>query len=407
MRQFDVLIVGSGHGGVQTAAALRQLDFAGSVGIVTAETDPPYERPPLSKDYLAGEKPFEQILFHQPQFWEDKRIALIGGQEIRRVDAEHHRIASDSEEFGFGSLVWAAGGQPRRLTCDGSDLEGLHTIRSRQDVDRLRAELLGANQIVVIGGGYIGLEAAAVLAAAGKQVTIMEALDRPLSRVAAAPISDFFVREHQRHGVKFMLDTVVSCIEGVSGRVARVLLRDGSAIAADCVIVGIGIEPAVDPLLAAGAEGSNGVLVDEHCRTSLTNIFAVGDCALHRNSFGPEEPVRIESVQNATDQAMTVARFIAGQPQPYHATPWFWSHQFEVKLQTVGLNAGYDDFLVRGDASSERFSVLYFRQSTLVALDCVNMVKDYVQGRKLIEAKSSYDRSALQDASVPLKSLAA
>jgi 3-phenylpropionate/trans-cinnamate dioxygenase ferredoxin reductase subunit len=407
LRQFDVLIVGSGHGGVQTAAALRQLDFAGSVGIVTAETDPPYERPPLSKDYLAGEKPFEQILFHQPQFWEDKRITLIGGQEIRRVDAEHHRIASDSEEFGFGSLVWAAGGQPRRLTCDGSDLEGLHTIRSRQDVDRLRAELLGANQIVVIGGGYIGLEAAAVLAAAGKQVTIMEALDRPLSRVAAAPISDFFVREHQRHGVKFMLDTVVSCIEGVSGRVARVLLRDGSAIAADCVIVGIGIEPAVDPLLAAGAEGSNGVLVDEHCRTSLTNIFAVGDCALHRNSFGPEEPVRIESVQNATDQAMTVARFIAGQPQPYHATPWFWSHQFEVKLQTVGLNAGYDDFLVRGDASSERFSVLYFRQGALVALDCVNMVKDYVQGRKLIEAKSSYDRSALQDASVPLKSLAA
>jgi 3-phenylpropionate/trans-cinnamate dioxygenase ferredoxin reductase subunit len=407
LRQFDVLIVGSGHGGVQTAAALRQLDFAGSVGIVTAETDPPYERPPLSKDYLAGEKPFEQILFHQPQFWEDKRITLIGGQEIRRVDAEHHRIASDSEEFGFGSLVWAAGGQPRRLTCDGSDLEGLHTIRSRQDVDRLRSELLGANQIVVIGGGYIGLEAAAVLAAAGKQVTIMEALDRPLSRVAAAPISDFFVREHQRHGVKFLLDTVVSCIEGVSGRVARVLLRDGSAIAADCVIVGIGIEPAVDPLLAAGAEGSNGVLVDEHCRTSLTNIFAVGDCALHRNSFGPEEPVRIESVQNATDQAMTVARFIAGQPQPYHATPWFWSHQYEVKLQTVGLNAGYDDFLVRGDASSERFSVLYFRQGALVALDCVNMVKDYVQGRKLIEAKSSYDRSALQDASVPLKSLAA
>jgi 3-phenylpropionate/trans-cinnamate dioxygenase ferredoxin reductase subunit len=407
LRQFDVLIVGSGHGGVQTAAALRPLDFAGSIGIVTAETDPPYERPPLSKDYLAGEKPFEQILFHQPQFWEDKRITLIGGQEIRRVDAEHHRIASDSEEFGFGSLVWAAGGQPRRLTCDGSDLEGLHMIRSRQDVDRLRAELLGANQIVVIGGGYIGLEAAAVLAAAGKQVTIMEALDRPLSRVAAAPISDFFVREHQRHGVKFMLDTVVSCIEGVSGRVARVLLRDGSAIAADCVIVGIGIEPAVDPLLAAGAEGSNGVLVDEHCRTSLTNIFAVGDCALHRNSFGPEEPVRIESVQNATDQAMTVARFIAGQPQPYHATPWFWSHQYEVKLQTVGLNAGYDDFLVRGDASSERFSVLYFRQGALVALDCVNMVKDYVQGRKLIEAKSSYDRSALQDASVPLKSLAA
>ena len=407
MRQFDVLIVGSGHGGVQTAAALRQLDFAGSVGIVTAETDPPYERPPLSKDYLAGEKPFEQILFHQPQFWGDKRITLIGGQEIRMVDAKHHRIASDSEEFGFGSLVWAAGGQPRRLTCDGSDLEGLHTIRSRQDVDRLRGELLSANQIVVIGGGYIGLEAAAVLAAAGKQVTIMEALDRPLSRVAAAPISDFFVREHQRHGVKFLLDTVVSCIEGVSGRVARVLLRDGSAIAADCVIVGIGIEPAVDPLLAAGAEGSNGVLVDEHCRTSLTNIFAVGDCALHRNSFGPEEPVRIESVQNATDQAMTVARFIAGQPQPYHATPWFWSHQFEVKLQTVGLNAGYDDFLVRGDASSERFSVLYFRQGALVALDCVNMVKDYVQGRKLIEAKSSYDRSALQDASVPLKSLAA
>lgn len=407
MRQFDILIVGSGHGGVQTAAALRNLGFAGTVAIVTAETDLPYERPPLSKDYLAGEKPFESILFHQPHFWEEKRIELIGGQEVRAVDPAQRLVSTPSEQIGFGTLVWAAGGRPRRLTCDGSDLEGLHTIRSRADVDRLRSELPEAERVVVIGGGYIGLEAAAVLTTLGKHVTVVEALGRPLSRVAAAPISDFFIREHQRHAVEFLFGTAVTCMEGEAGRVARVLLGDGSALAADIVIIGIGILPAVDPLIEAGAAGSNGVLVDEHCRTTLANIFAVGDCALHLNPFGPDQPVRIESVQNATDQAMTAAKAITGRPQPYHATPWFWSHQYDVKLQTVGLNTGYDDFSVRGDASSDRFSVLYFRQGTLVALDCVNMVKDYVQGRKLIEQRASFDRAALQDDSIPLKSLVA
>jgi 3-phenylpropionate/trans-cinnamate dioxygenase ferredoxin reductase subunit len=407
LRHYDVLIVGSGHGGVQTATALRHLGYSGTVAIVTSETDPPYERPPLSKEYLAGEKPFENILFHQPHFWEEKSIELIGGQKVRAVDPVQMIVSTASEQIGFGTLVWAAGGHPRTLTCNGSDLEGLHTIRSRADVDRLRAEIPGAESIVVIGGGYIGLEAAAVLTRLGKHVTVVEALDRPLSRVAAAPISDFFVREHKRHGVEFLVNAVVNCIEGESGRVARVLLGDGSAIAADIVIVGIGIQPEVGPLIEAGAEGSNGVLVDEFCRTSLTNIYAIGDCALHYNLFGPGHPVRVESVQNATDQAMTVAKSITGDPQPYQATPWFWSHQYDTKLQTVGLNTGFDDFLVRGDAAGDRFSVLYFRQGGLVALDCVNMVRDYVQGRKLVEQKGRYDRAALQDETIPFKSLVA
>ncbi|GAA4759353.1 FAD-dependent oxidoreductase [Sphingomonas daechungensis] len=407
MTHFDVLIVGSGHGGVQTAAALRHLDFHGSIGIVTAESDLPYERPPLSKDYLAGEKPFESILFHQPHFWAEKKIELVRGHDIIAINAMDRIAVSASQEFGYSKLVWAAGGQPRRLSCGGSHLEGLHTIRTRADVDRLRGELQAANRVVVIGGGYIGLEAAAVLVSAGKQVTVIEALDRPLSRVAAGPISDFFVREHEARGVDFLMNATVTCIEGSSGRVARVLLGDGSTVDADIVIVGIGIQPSVEPLIEAGAESSNGVLVDECCRTNLPDVFAVGDCALHHNPFGPNYPVRVESVQNATDQAMTAAKSIIGQAEPYHATPWFWSHQFDVKLQTVGLNAGYDDFLVRGDASSDRFSVLYFRNERLVALDCVNLVRDYVQGRKLVEQKARFDRVALQDDSVPLKSLVA
>jgi 3-phenylpropionate/trans-cinnamate dioxygenase ferredoxin reductase subunit len=407
LRHYDVLIVGSGHGGVQTSAALRHLGYSGTVAIVTAETDPPYERPPLSKEYLAGEKSFESILFHQPHFWEEKSIELIGGQEVRAVDPGRMIVSTASEQIGFRTLVWAAGGCPRTLTCNGSALDGLHTIRSRADVDRLRAEISGAERVVVIGGGYIGLEAAAVLTTLGKHVTVVEALDRPLSRVAAAPVSEFFVREHNRHGVEFLVNAVVNCIEGESGRVARVLLGDGPAIAADIVIVGIGIQPQVGPLIEAGAEGSDGVLVDEYCRTSLADIYAIGDCALHHNLFGPEHPVRVESVQNATDQAMTVAKSITGNPQPYHATPWFWSHQYDAKLQTVGLSTGYDDFLVRGDAATNRFSVLYFREGGLVALDCVNMVRDYVQGRKLVEQKGRYDRAALQDETIPFKSLVA
>ena len=406
MSDYDVLVVGSGHGGVAAASTLRQLHFGGSIAIVTADSDEPYERPPLSKEYLTGDKDFSSIHARGPSFWSDKAIDLMLGEIVTRVDAPGHEVATASgRTIGFDRLVWAAGGEPRRLTCDGHDLAGLHTIRSRVDVDRLREELDGASRIVVIGGGYIGLEAAASLTKLGKQVTVLEALDGLLTRVAAPEISDFFLTQHRARGVDVRLGAAVTCIEGEKGRVARVLLADGSAFAADIVIVGIGIVPSVGPLDAAGADCPNGVAVDEHCRTSQTDIYAVGDCALHRNVFGPDRPVRIESVQNAADQGSTAAHHIAGQAKPYRATPWFWSHQFDIKLQTIGLNIDYDETVLRGDPASSRFSIVYLRAGHVAALDCVNMVKDFVQGRALIEHSAPANRAALADPATPLKSL--
>ena len=407
MSDYDVLIVGSGHGGVQAASMLRQLDFDGSIAILTADQDEPYERPPLSKDYLSGDKDFHSIHLRGPDFWADKKIALVLGHTVSSVDPPGHRVTCEGgQTFGYGKLIWAAGGEPRRLTCDGHDLAGLHAIRSRADVDRLRTELADAQRVVVIGGGYIGLEAAASLTKLGKHVTVLEALDRLLARVAAGPISDFFQAQHCARGVDIRLNAAVTCIDGENGRVARVVLADGTSLAADLVIGGIGIVPHVAALGAAGADAPNGVAVDDFCRTSLPDVYAIGDCALHRNAYGPERQVRVESVQNAVDQATVAARHIVGDPLAYVATPWFWSNQFDIKLQTVGLNSDYDQAVVRGDPASGRFSVVYWRGGIIVALDCVNMVKDFVQGRALVERRAALDPAVVSDAAIPLKSFA-
>jgi 3-phenylpropionate/trans-cinnamate dioxygenase ferredoxin reductase subunit len=400
------MIVGAGHGGAQAAIALRQLGFGGSIAIVGKEPDLPYERPPLSKEYLAGEKSFERLLIRPAGFWEQRGIALLLGREVVRVDAAAHRVAlADGGKAGYRTLIWAAGGEPRRLTCAGHDLAGLHTVRTRADVDRLHGELASVRRVVIVGGGYIGLETAAVLRKLDLEVVLIEALDRVLARVAGEPLSRFYETEHRAHGVDVRLGCSVACIEGEQGRVTGVRLSSGEAIAADMVVAGVGIVPAVEPLLAAGARGSNGVDIDDHCRTSLPDVYAIGDCAAHENAFASGARIRLESVQNATDQATTAARAIAGQPQPYRATPWFWSNQYDLKLQTVGLSGSFDDLVVRGDPSVRSFSIVYLRGDRVIALDCVNAVKDYVQGRKLIESCRPFDRNRLTDVSLPLKAM--
>ncbi len=402
--RHDVLIVGAGHGGAQAAIALRQGGFAGSIGLIGDEPEPPYERPPLSKDYLAGDKPFERLLIRPPGFWADREVALLPGRRVAAVDAAACEVSTADETIGYGTLIWAAGGTPRRLGCAGADLAGLHAIRTRSDVDRLKAALDGAARIAVIGAGYIGLETAAVLAGLGKQVTVIEAQERVLARVAGVPLSRFYEAEHRAHGVDIRLGVTVDRVEG-DGRVTGVRLAGGERIAADLAIVGIGIDPAVAPLRAAGAEGGNGVRVDAQCRTSLAHVFAIGDCALHANRFADGADIRLESVQNANDMANVAARTILGEPAAYEAVPWFWSNQYDLKLQTVGLSIGHDTAVVRGDPATRRFSVIYLRDGRVIALDCVNMVKDYVQGRKLVEAGAAPDPAALADPAVPLKEL--
>lgn len=402
---FDVVIVGGGHGGAQAAIALRQNGFGGSIALIGAEPDPPYERPPLSKDYLAGERPFERMLIRPLAFWQEREVTLMLGRSVTAIDAAAHRVTTDTgERIGYGRLIWAAGGSPRRLACVGHDLVGVHTVRTRADVDRMIDELPEVSRVVVIGGGYIGLEAAAALTRKGKSVVLLEAQDRVLARVAGEALSRFYEAAHRAEGVDVRLGVAVDCLNG-DDRITGVRLATGETLPADMAVVGIGIEPSVEPLIAAGAEGGNGVLVDSGCRTTLPDVYAIGDCALHANAFADGALLRVESVQNANDQATLVAKAIVEQPGTYHATPWFWSNQFDLKLQTVGLSAGHDEAILRGDPATRSFSVIYLKQGRVVALDCVNMTKDYVQGRKLVEAGARPDPEQLADPTVPLKAL--
>lgn len=404
MSYYDVLIVGAGHAGAQAAIQLRQMNFEGSVGMLGDEAEPPYERPPLSKEYLAGDKPFERILIRPHAFWEERNIELLLNRRVRKVDAQAKIVTiGDDSEIGYGTLIWATGGTPRLLSCPGSDASGIHCVRRREDVDAIMARLADVNHVVVIGGGYIGLEAAAVLTKLGKSVTLLEALDRVLARVAGEELSRFYEAEHRAHGVDLRTGTMVDCIEATDGRATAVLLQDGTRIAADMVIVGIGIIPETGPLIAAGASGGNGVDVDAFCRTSLPDIYAVGDCASHANGFAGGAQIRLESVQNANDQAKVAVQHILGQENAYDAVPWFWSNQYDLKLQTVGLSSGYDDTILRGDPATRSFSVLYMKSGKLIALDCVNMVKDYVQGRAHVVSGALLDQAQLADPGIPLK----
>ncbi len=407
MDRFDVVIVGAGHAGVQAAVALRQFGYEGSVALVSDEEHWPYERPSLSKEYLSGHKSADALAFKQIGYWTEKAITLLRGTRVDSVEADSHAIAlRGGATLSYGTLIWSAGGAARRLSCEGGSLGGVHTVRTLSDVDLMRRDLDGTETVTVIGGGYIGLETAAVLRGLGKRVTLLEAQDRVLARVAGEAISRFYEAEHRRRGVDIRLGVNVACIEGYAGRASGVRLDDGTCLASDMVIVGIGIVPAVQPLLRAGARGSNGVSVDRHCRTSLTDVYAIGDCAAHANGFAAGQEVRVESVQNAVDQAVVAAKSIVGDAVAYDAIPWFWSNQYDLKLQTIGLSNGHDHWVVRGDPDSRSFSVVYLRDGRVVALDCVNAVKDYVQGKSLVAQGLAIDPVDLMDTSRTLKSMA-
>ena len=407
----DIVIVGSGHGGAQAGIALRQHGFEGSILLVGRDREPPYERPPLSKEYLAGDKPFERILIRPPAFWAERGIELMPGTNVTRIDPEARTLdVSGGETITYGTLIWAAGGDARRLSCPGGALSGVHAVRHKSDVDTLRSELAGgARRVLVVGGGYIGLEAAAVLRQLDCQVTLVEMQDRLLSRVAGDDLSRFYLDEHRRQGVDIRLDIGVTALEGEVGgggdRVEAAVLSDGSRIACDIVVAGIGIVPSVGPLIAAGAAGANGVDVDEFCRTSIDDIYALGDCAAHASAFADGAIIRLESVQNAHDMATVVAKAICGDPGSYQALPWFWSNQYDLRLQTAGLSHGYDATILRGDPATRSFSVVYLRDRRVIAVDAVNLTRDYAQGRRLVENRLLVnDPAQLADADQPLKS---
>lgn len=406
MSNYDVIIVGTGHAGAQAAVALRQQGFTGSILMIGEELHLPYERPPLSKEYFSGEKTFERILLRPEQFWQDKKIDLKLGQRVIQIDAQSHRILTQQNyEYHYDKLIWATGGKPRRLSCEGAALEGIHYIRNREDVDRINQELDRVQKCVIIGGGYIGLEAASALRKINRDVTLVEGQSRVLARVAGPIISDFYQQYHQEKGVELYLGQELDYLEGDQGRVHTVILANGTRIATDMVIVGIGLNPEVNVLVEAGAAFSNGIETDRRCRTSLVDIFAIGDCANHENFFADGQRIRLESVQNANDQAMIVTKEILDKGEDYAAVPWFWSNQYDLKLQTIGLSIGYDQEILRGEPDSGSFTVIYLREGKTISLDCVNRPADFIQGKAIIQQSIYIPIEQLSDHSQALKDM--
>ena len=400
---YDVIIVGGGHGGAQTAISLRQLGFAGSIAIVSSEDGHPYQRPPLSKAYLADTIRLERLLIRPENYWSDNDIDVIGNHEIVAVDPNEHTVAThDGETLRYRTLVWAAGSVARRLEAPGASLRSVHCVRTRADVDMLKSDLATASRVAVVGGGYIGLEAAAALVKLGKRVTLTEPLNRVLSRMSAEPVSRFLEAQHRARGVDVRLGRKVVRLTGPDDHVAEVHLDDATVVPCDLVIVGIGGSPVVAPLADVGAETANGLLVDEVGATTLPDVMAVGDCAAAPNHFAWGATMRLESVQNAIDQAVVVARHLTGLAKSAATPPTFWSDQYDINLRTVGIAQGHDEAVLRGSPGTGRFSVVYLREHRVIAIDAVNSMKDFAQGRALVQAGSLLDTAAIGDPTRPL-----
>lgn len=390
------LILGGGQAGAQGAASLRQEGFGGRILLVGEEPLPPYQRPPLSKAFLAGELAQERLLIKPGAFYRQHDIELLLGVRATGLDTTARQLQlADSRSLAYDQLLLATGGRPRRLDCPGADHPRLRYLRTVADVEQLRPDFRPGTRLVVIGAGYIGLEVAAVAAKNGLQVTVLEAAPRVLARVAGADISAFFDRIHSQAGVAIRCDTGVEAIEGDAG-LARVRTAQGDLLDADLVLAGIGLLPNVELAEAAGIACDNGILVDELGRTSAPGVFAAGDCTNHPNGIY-ECRWRLESVHNAIEQAKTAAATMAGKSKSYHQVPWFWSDQYDIKLQTAGINRGYDQAVIRGDPATRSFAVFYLRAGRLLAVDAVNRPAEFIAARLAIPRALQVDAERLGD----------
>ncbi len=399
------MIVGAGQAGYQVAESLRTEGWEGAVTLIGEEPYLPYQRPPLSKDYLLGKTDSERILYRPREFYDQSAIDLRLGTRVETLDAGTETVTlSDGEVLEFSALVLATGARVRPLDIPGADLAGVHSLRTLKDIDAIGARLETARRVVVIGAGFIGLEFAAVARTLGKQVQVLEAMDRVMARVVQPELSEFFTRLHESHGVEIVCGAQVSALTGESGAVQGVTTADGQVREADLVVVGIGVLANQHLAEQAGIACGNGIIVDRFGETSRAGIFACGDCASYEHPFAGQA-VRLESVQNAGDQARAVAAKITGKDKPYVAVPWFWSDQYDVKLQMAGLTIGCDDHVVRGDSDSGRFSLLHYKGERLRAVEAISSPRDYIVGRMLLEKGLSPDKQQAADPGFNLKSL--
>jgi 3-phenylpropionate/trans-cinnamate dioxygenase ferredoxin reductase subunit len=397
-----ILIIGGGQAGAQAIDTLRREGFSGRLVLIGDEPVLPYQRPPLSKKYLSGEMAADRLLFRHQSFYDEHRIELKLGQPAVRLDAAARQVTlADGEKLTYDRLLLCLGAASRQLSCPGANLQGVHYLRGLADVAPIQTGIKPQARVVIIGGGYIGLETAATCRKMGCEVTVLEMADRIMNRVVAPCVSQYFAQEHSTHGVNILCDMRVVRLEG-EGRAERVVCTDGSSHAADLVIVGVGAVATTKLASDAGLACDNGILVDEYCRTSDAAIYAAGDCTNHPSlRFGRR--VRLESVDNAFEQAKTAALNLLERPVTHDRVPWFWSDQFDNKLLIVGLSQDYDRQVLRGDPASRSFSVCYLKGRELLAVEAINHSKDYMAARKLIAERTQLDMDKLADPQLSLK----
>ncbi|MBI1364411.1 MAG: pyridine nucleotide-disulfide oxidoreductase [Alphaproteobacteria bacterium] len=400
------MIIGAGQAGAQAAASLRQEGFAGAITLLGEETPPPYQRPPLSKAYLMGALEESRLYLRPRDFYEKNAIELRLGARALRIDRAGKAVTLESgEALAYDKLLIATGAPPRRIPVPGADLPGVAYLRTIEDSDALRAVLAGARRLVIVGAGYIGLEVAAAARKAGLEVTILELAPRALSRVACPQVSAFFHDLHRAAGVDLRLETALAGFEG-AGRLEAAVLQSGERVACEAALVCVGAAPETQLAEDAGLKVENGVWVDETAQTEDPSIWAAGDCANHPSVLYGRR-VRLESVPNAIDQAKAAAANMTGKRVVYDATPWFWSDQYDVKLQTAGLGEGADQVIARGDPKSKRYAVFSLKQGRLLAVDAMNDPASFIAGKKLVALKASPNPKMLADPAADLKSLLA
>jgi 3-phenylpropionate/trans-cinnamate dioxygenase ferredoxin reductase subunit len=401
-----LVIIGAGQAGFAMAAKLRALKDTRPITILGAEDVLPYQRPPLTKKYLLGEMSFDRLLFRPEQWFTDNDVEIHLSTWVEQIKRDKKQVVlQDGSTIDYGTLALTTGSTPRGLPAAiGGDLEGVYVARDKRDADLLAAEMRPGRRVLIIGGGYIGLEAAAVARHLGLEVTVIEMADRILQRVAAKETADIMRVIHEEHDVQIREKTGLKHLIGRDGKLVGAELSDGSIIDIDFAIVGIGVTPNDQLAKESGLEVANGIVVDEFARTSDPSIFAAGDCAALPWQGGR---IRLESVQNAVDQADAAAAVIAGGNAPYEPKPWFWSDQYDVKLQIAGFNLGYDETLLRPGAREGAHSIWYFKSGKFIAVDAINDAKAYVSGKKMLELGINPDKSILADASSDLKQLLA
>jgi 3-phenylpropionate/trans-cinnamate dioxygenase ferredoxin reductase subunit len=399
-----VVIAGAGHAAGQLVASLKQQKFAGQIVLVGDEAYLPYQRPPLSKKFLSGNLAAERLYVKPPAFYDDSQIELHLETVITKIDRASKTLKTENGgDISYDKLILALGSRVRRLSIEGADLAGVHYLRNIDDADGIREQMQSSKNVVIVGAGYIGLEVAAVMRQAGLDVTVVEMADRVMSRVVSPEISDFYQIEHASHGVRLRLSTGITAMRG-EDRIQAVETEDGELIPADFVVVGVGILPNTELAIEAGLCVEDGIVVDDRCQTSDPSVYAVGDCTRHPNAIYDRQ-LRLESVHNALEQAKTAVSNICGGQTHYSQVPWFWSDQYDLKLQIAGLSTDYDDVIIRGNPADRSFACLYLKDKRLIATDAVNSPREFVQSKALIASRIQMDRDQLANTDIQLKDL--